>query len=73
MTFKDIALNELTATIKRQEIIVKNSADPEEQFIALNIAENLKQIKAQLVEYVKTPQFKAAVEQYTKAKEETKE
>ncbi len=42
MTFKDIALNELAATIKRQEIIIKNCTDPEERFVALNIAENLK-------------------------------
>lgn len=71
MIGEGISFGELTATIKRQEIIMKNCDDPEEQFIAMNIVQNLKQIDQQLRAFAQHPSFKDTVKQF--AEQETEE
>lgn len=65
MIGEGISLGELTATIKRQEIIMNNVEDPEERFVAFNILRNLKQIDQQQREFIKHPIFAEAVKQFT--------
>lgn len=65
-----ISLDELSATIKRQELLMNNSSSPEEQFIAMNISNNLKGMLNQLTMLVTRPDFKDMVAEFTKAREE---
>lgn len=67
-----ISLDELNACLKQQEIIMKNSDDPSERFIALNIANNLKQMFAQFSMLPNRPDFKEMVDEFAKS-EETEE
>lgn len=65
-----ISLDELNACIKRNEIIVNNSTDLAEQFIATNIVANLNQLANQLNNFIKHPSFNQAVEEFAKSKEQ---
>lgn len=59
-----VAIDELISTAKRLDLIVKNSDDEFEAFIAVQIQENIKALVSQLNMIKDTPNFKNAAKQF---------
>lgn len=67
-----IAIDELQACAKRQEIIMNSSDDPAERFVAMNIMSNLMNMLQQFNGIIKSPDFKTMVTEFEKEENKDK-
>lgn len=65
-----IAIDELECVAKRMDLIINNSSDDAEVFIAMQVQQNLAGLAKQLTQFIGSPNFKQLLEQFTAQRNE---
>lgn len=59
-----ISMDELESTAKRMDLVINNSSDDGDVFIAMQIKQNLMDIHKQLTNFIMSPNYKAMLEKF---------
>lgn len=68
-----ISIDDMKATAKRMSLIINNSSDDAEVFVAMQIQQNLDNLAKQLEQFIQSPSFPNVLKEFTAQRKQNSE